>query len=578
MNQVSETKTVSSLDRMFHAWLGRMTQGLSPPALMLAYLDWLVHLSVLPSKQAELSQKAIRKALRLSLYSSKCAVNHAMQPCIEPLPQDKRFIGETWQSWPYNIIYQSFLLTQQWWHNATTDVHGVSPHHEDAVSFVARQLLDVFSPSNFLLTNPEIMKKTMEHGGMNLMRGWQNFIEDWERALGGKNPVGAEQYQVGKNVAATPGKVVFRNQLIELIQYTPTTEKVFREPVLIVPAWIMKYYILDLSPHNSLVKYLVERGHTVFMISWKNPVAEDRHLGMEDYHSLGVMAALKVVSSIVPQSRIHGVGYCLGGTLLMITAATMARDDDDKLASITLFAAQTDFTEAGELMLFIDESQVSFLEDIMWEQGYLDATQMAGAFQLLRSNDLIWSTMVRDYLLGERRPINDLMAWNADTTRMPSHMHSQYLRSLFLNNDFAEGRYRVNGSAITISDIRVPIFAVATTKDHVAPWRSVYKINLLADTDVTFLLTRGGHNAGIVSEPGHPRRSFQMATRHEGDKYVGPNTWQASIPKQEGSWWPAWGTWLNNHSGNLQPCPSMGAPEHGYPPLEDAPGHYVMQT
>ena len=578
MNQVSDTKTVSSLDRMFHAWLGRMTLGLSPPALMLAYLDWLVHLAVLPSKQAELLQKALRKALRLGLYSSKCAVNPAMQPCIEPLSQDKRFIGEAWQSWPYNIVYQSFLLTQQWWHNATTGVHGVSRHHEDAVSFVARQLLDVFSPSNFLLSNPEIMRKTMEQSGMNLVRGGQNFIEDWERAFGGKKALGAERYQVGENVAVTPGKVVFRNQLIELIQYTPTTEKVFREPVLIVPAWIMKYYILDLSPHNSLVKFLVERGHTVFMISWKNPGAEDRHLGMEDYRSLGVMAALKVVSSIVPQSRIHAVGYCLGGTLLMITAATMARDDDDRLASITLFAAQTDFTEAGELMLFIDESQLSFLEDIMWEQGYLDATQMAGAFQMLRSNDLIWSTMVHDYLLGERRPMNDLMAWNTDTTRMPYRMHSQYLRSLFLNNDLAEGRYRINGAAITISDIRVPLFAVATTKDHVAPWRSVYKLNLLADTEVTFLLTRGGHNAGIVSEPGHPRRSFQMATRHEGDKYVGPNKWQASIPKQEGSWWPAWGTWLENHSGNPQACPTLGAPERGYPPLEDAPGSYVMQT
>ncbi len=578
MNQVSDTKTVSSLDRMFHAWLGRMTLGLSPPALMLAYLDWLVHLAVLPSKQAELLQKALRKALRLSLYSSKCAVNPGMQPCIQPLPQDKRFIAEAWQSWPYNIVYQSFLLTQQWWHNATTSVHGVSRHHEDAVSFVARQLLDVFSPSNFLLTNPEIMQKTMEQGGMNLVRGWQNFIEDWERAFGGKQPVGAEQYQVGKNVAVTPGKVVFRNQLIELIQYTPTTEKVFREPVLIVPAWIMKYYILDLSSHNSLVKYLVERGHTVFMISWKNPGAEDRHLGMEDYRLLGVMAALKVVSNIVPQSRIHGVGYCLGGTLLMITAATMARDDDDSLASTTLLAAQTDFTEAGELTLFIDESQLSFLEDIMWEQGYLDATQMAGAFQMLRSNDLIWSTMVHDYLLGERRPMNDLMAWNTDTTRMPYHMHSQYLSSLFLNNDFTEGRYRVNGSAISISDIRVPIFAVATTKDHVAPWRSVYKLNLLADTEVTFLLTSGGHNAGIVSEPGHPRRSFQMATRHEGDKYVGPIKWQARTPKQKGSWWPAWVKWLENHSGNPQPYPTMGAPERGYPPLEDAPGSYVMQA
>jgi polyhydroxyalkanoate synthase len=576
MNEVSEEKTVISLDRMFRASLGRMTLGLSPPALMLAYLDWLVHLTVSPGKQAELWQKALRKALRLGLYSSKCAINPGTSSCIEPLPQDRRFIAEPWQGWPYNLNYQSFLLTQQWWHNATTGVHGVSRHHQDAVSFTARQILDLFSPSNFLLTNPEIMQKTLTQGGMNLARGWQNYVEDWERAFGGKRPVGAERYQVGVNVAATPGKVVFRNKLIELIQYAPATETVYREPVFIVPAWIMKYYILDLSAHNSMVKYLVERGHTVFMISWKNPDAHDRHLGMEDYRARGVMAALNVISKIVAQHRIHAVGYCLGGTLLMIAAASMAREDDDRLASITLFAAQTDFSEAGELMLFIDESQLTFLEDIMWEQGYLDAKQMAGAFQMLRSNDLIWSAMVRDYLLGERRPMTDLMAWNADTTRMPFHMHSEYLKRLFLNNDLAEGRYMVNGSPVTIGDIKVPIFAVGTIKDHVAPWQSVYKINLLADTEVTFLLTSGGHNAGIVSEPGHPRRSFQIVTRQEGNKYLEPKTWRATVPTQQGSWWPVWATWLEEISGDSESPPSMGAPEHGYPPLQDAPGDYVM--
>ncbi|MEN8133857.1 MAG: alpha/beta fold hydrolase [Pseudomonadota bacterium] len=576
MNEVSEQKTVISQDRMFRAWLGRMTFGLSPPALMLAYLDWLVHLAVSPGKQAELWRKAVRKALRLGIYSLKCATNTGTSPCIEPLSYDRRFVTEPWQGWPYNLIYQSFLSTQQWWHNASTDVHGVSRHHQDAVSFAARQILDVFSPSNFLLTNPEIMQKTLAQGGMNLARGWQNFIEDWERAFGGKRPVGVERYQVGVNVAVTPGKVVFRNELIELIQYAPVTEKVHREPVLIVPAWIMKYYILDLSPHNSMVKYLVERGHTVFMISWKNPDAQDRHLGMEDYRSLGIMAAINVISTIQAQHRIHAVGYCLGGTLLMIAAAAMAHEDDDRFASITLLAAQTDFSEAGELMLFIDESQLTFLEDMMWEQGYLDAKQMSGAFQLLRSNDLIWSTMVHDYLLGKRQPMTDLMAWNTDTTRMPYRMHSEYLKRLFLNNDLAEGRCRVNGSPVTISDIRVPIFAVATTKDHVAPWQSVYKINLLADTEVTFLLTSGGHNAGIVSEPGHPRRSFQIVTRQEGDRFVDPKTWQATVPTRQGSWWPVWATWLEEISGDGESLPAMGAPEHGYPPLQDAPGSYVM--
>ncbi len=457
------------------------------------------------------------------------------------------------------MIYQSFLLQQQWWHNATTGVRGVTRQHEDVVTFAARQLLDVVSPSNFLFTNPEILQHTMRQGGMNLMRGAQNFVEDWERAISGKKPVGTEAFRLGRDVALTPGKVIYRNRLIELIQYAPVTEQVRPEPILIVPAWIMKYYILDLSPQNSLVRYLTEQGFTVFMISWRNPGAVDRSLGMDDYHKLGVMAAIDAVLPIVPDEPVHAVGYCIGGTLLSIAAAAMARDGDERLKSISLLATQTDFTEAGELMLFINESQLSFLEDMMWEQGFLDTKQMAGTFQLLHSNDLVWSRMIREYLMGERGTMTDLMAWNADATRMPYRMHSEYLRHLFLDNELAEGRYLVDGKAVALTDIRAPIFSAGTTHDHVAPWRSVYKIHIMTDTEITFLLASGGHNAGIVSEPGHNNRSYQVLTKSSVDHYTDPDVWAAAAPRKEGSWWPEWVAWLDARSGRPVPPPTLGA-------------------
>jgi polyhydroxyalkanoate synthase len=410
---------------------------------------------------------------------------------------------------------------------------------------------------------------------MNLIHGAQNWTEDATRRALGRPPVGLERFQVGVNLATTPGKVILRNPLIELIQYTPATGQVHKEPILIVPAWIMKYYILDLAPHNSLVKYLVDNGHTVFVISWKNPDANDRDLGLSDYLALGVDAALAAVSAVVPATKVHVCGYCLGGTLLAIAVAGMARDGDERLASVTLLAAQTDFKEPGELSLFIDDSQVTLLEDMMWDQGYLSSDQMGGAFTLLNSQDLIWSRIVRNYLLGRRPEMTDLMAWNADTTRMPFRMHSEYLRNLFLANDLAEGRFCVRGKPVALTDVRVPMFVVATTKDHIAPWSSVFKIHLLADTDVTFLLTEGGHNAGIVSEPGHPRRSYQQLTSPAGGRFRPPEEWRAAAPRYEGSWWPAWHAWLVERSPSLSMPPRMGAPDQGYPPLEDAPGRYV---
>ena len=566
-----------ALDRMVSAGMARATAGISPAALGLAFADWWMHLAAAPGKQGQLLQAAWSDSLRLSLNLARSTVGTDTAPCIEPEHSDKRFRDEAWCQQPFSFYAQSFLLAQQWWQQATTGVRGVSCHHEAVVSFTARQLMDMMSPSNFVPTNPELLQETVREGGANLYRGWLNALEDTERRITGRGPAGTENFRPGENLAVTPGKVVYRNNLIELIQYSPQTETVHPEPVLIVPAWIMKYYILDLSPHNSLINYLVGQGHTVFAVSWKNPGEDDRDLDMDDYRRLGVMAALDAVNAIVPDQKVHATGYCLGGTLLSIAAAAMARDGDDRLKSVTLLAAQTDFTEAGELMLFIDESQLAYLEDVMWSQGYLDTTQMAGAFQLLRSNDLIWSRLIHDYYRGERSSQNDLMAWNADATRMPYRMHSEYLRRLFLNNDLAQGHYEVDGRPVALSDIQLPIFAVGTAKDHVAPWRSVYKIVLLTDTPVTFLLTSGGHNAGIVTPPGHPRRIYQIGELRDHETYVDPDRWRESAPVHKGSWWPAWQAWLAKNSGKPVAPPALGNAEAGYPALEDAPGRYVHQ-
>jgi len=571
------TSHIYPIDRFLHANESRLTSGVSPSSAMLAYLDWAMHLANSPGKQGELVQKAVRKSIKFGSHVGRLLAGKDEACCIEPLPQDHRFRAPDWQRMPYSLWYQAFLLYQQWWHNATVGVEGVSDHHQGVAAFSARQILDAFSPSNFPATNPEVLKATLQSGGMNLVGGFQNFLADWERAVLQKPPVGAENFRVGKEVAITPGKVVYRNRLIELIQYSPTTKTVHPEPILIVPAWIMKYYILDLSPNNSMVKYLVDQGHTVFMISWKNPTEADRDLGLDDYIDRGVLQALAAARAIVPEQPVHAVGYCIGGTLLSIAAAALGRDGKDWLKSVTLFAAQTDFTEAGELMLFIDQSQVAYLEDLMWDQGYLDTKQMAGAFQILRSNDLIWSRIVHDYLMGERTPMIDLMAWNADATRMPYRMHSEYLRSLFLENDLAEGRYYVGDKPVALTDIRAPIFAVGAEKDHVAPWKSVYKIKLLSDTEVTFLLTSGGHNAGIISEPGHPHRHHRISTKREGEPYVAPDEWFASRKQRDGSWWPTWQAWLAKHSGDQVKPPGMGRAKAGYPPLCDAPGTYVLE-
>ncbi len=561
-----------TMDRAAFAAIAGATHGLSPATLMQAWADWAMHLAVSPGKQTQLAAKAMRKYARLAGSAADG------QPAIDPLPQDHRFDDPAWQDLPFAQIYQAFLLTQQWWHAATTGVMGVTDHHEAIVEFAARQILDTLAPSNFIATNPVLQRRIIETGGRCLVDGAQLFLEDFTADLRGKPQQDSNGFEVGEDIAATPGKVVYRNRLIELIQYEPTTDKVRPEPVLVVPAWIMKYYILDLSPHNSLIGWLVAQGYTVFAISWHNPTSDDRNLDMDDYRTLGPMAALDAIGAISGQDKVHGLGYCLGGTLLAITAAAMARDGDRRLSTLTLLAAQTEFSEPGELGLFIDEAQLNLLDSMMWGSGYLDSSQMGGAFQILRSNDLIWSRVLTNYLMGEREDLNDLMAWNADGTRLPYAMHSQYLHQLFLKDALAEGHFEAGGKVVTLSALRQPIFVVGTERDHVAPWQSVHKLHWLTPADITFVLTSGGHNAGIVSEPGHPHRHYRILERPADEPALSPDHWLATAQQYEGSWWPAWAKWLNEHSGKPGTPPPMGNAQKGYPPLAEAPGTYVMES
>lgn len=559
------------LDAAYRAWLSEFTGGLSPAAVIQPWVDWILHLANAPGKQLQLMQSASDNWISYLGYLTAMARgdDSVDRPVAHDL-SDRRFRHEAWRQQPFEALQQAFLLAQNWWDEATIGVRGVSRENERAVNFAARQLLDAMSPANFIASNPEILQRTAATGGQNLIMGMQNYYDDLRSAILKELQPVSDAYRIGENIAATPGKVVFRNRLIELIQYEPATGAVHPEPVLIVPAWIMKYYILDLSAENSMIRYLTQQGFTVFAISWRNPDHADADLGMEDYRILGPMTALDRISAITGADKIHAVGYCLGGTLLSVAAAAMARDGDTRLASMTLLAAQMDFTEAGELTLFINEGQVAFLEDMMWKNGFLDADQMAGAFQVLRSNDLIWSRMQHQYLMGEHAQPNDMMAWNADTTRMPYRMHSEYLRQMFLENALASGKYCADDRRITPHDITTPIFAVGTETDHVAPWKSAYKVGALVRSETTFVLTNGGHNAGVVSEPGHAHRHYRLHPTVQGDHDLSPDEWMDIAAVHEGSWWPAWAAWLAAHSGEQGPPPATGAA------ICDAPGSYVM--
>ncbi|KUY55153.1 PHA/PHB synthase family protein [Burkholderia sp. RF2-non_BP3] len=576
----ARTSPAEQWNRAAHANVAAMTFGLSPVSMALAVLDWGAHLAVSPGKCFELATQAWLAAVApaASQGESEGGANAADTSglAVHAGQADPRFAAPAWSGWPFRAYRDGFLSIQRWWHDATRDVPGVERHHEELVGFIARQWLDACSPGNFLATNPVVLDATMRSGGANLAAGFRNWLDDASALLdrtSGTRARDTHGYLPGRDVAITPGRVVWRNALCELLQYDPTTPAVAREPILIVPSWIMKYYILDLQPHDSLIRFLVDAGYTVFAVSWRNPGAEARELGLDDYLRDGCMAALDAVRSICGEA-VHAVGYCLGGTLLAIGAAALARDgrQHDALRSVTLLAAQTDFSEPGELGLFIDASELSALDALMWRQGYLDGAQMSAAFQLLNARDLIWSRMMSEYLLGTRTKPNDLMSWNEDTTRMPYRMHTEYLTRLFLDNDLAAGRYCVDGRPVALSDIDVPTFVVGTERDHVSPWRSVYKLHLLTHHALTFVLTSGGHNAGIVSEPGHPGRHYRCATREHGAPYRSRHDFVSETPAVDGSWWTCWLDWLRAHSSGEVPA---RVPAAGF---GAAPGTYVLET
>ncbi len=567
-----ETPT-QKLDRLVQSAAAPAFGNLSPIALGLAWADWAWHLAVSPGRQLELATLAAQLSLDTSRLQDGSTNGIGLQD------DDPRFRADEWARWPFNRWRTAFRNVEAFWREAAR-VPGVSEHHTQMVDFFARQWLDMMTPANHLLSNPVVLDQTVHSGGANLLQGVQNWAADTTGVPTAEDQAHQGRFVVGGNVAVTPGKVVYRNHLIELIRYAPQTDQVHPEPVLIIPSWIMKFYILDLSPHNSLVGYLVGQGHTVYMLSWRNPDESDRCLSLDDYLELGVLEALRASARDAGGAPLHAMGYCLGGTLLAIAAAALSRQggmagytDVPAPRTLSLLAAQVDFSEPGELGLFIDESQVNLLDHITRGQGYLSGKQMAGSFQFLHSRDLVWTRRMREYLMGEREQGNDLMAWNADTTRLPALMHHDYLVALYLKNALAHGRYMAGGEPVSLNDLRMPIFLVGTERDHVSPWRSVYKLHLLSDAEITFALTSGGHNAGIVSPPDHPRRRHAIATRPERGEWVSPDDWLKQAKRRQGSWWPAWQAWLAARSS----APVKARPIATASALCDAPGEYVMQ-
>ncbi|OUD13276.1 class I poly(R)-hydroxyalkanoic acid synthase [Thioflexithrix psekupsensis] len=499
-------------------------------------------------------------------------------PLFKPAKSDRRFSHEAWDNVPlFDFIKQFYLMNTLWIQEIVSSVEFEEQHAKNAkkVEFYTRQLLDALAPSNFVATNPEVLYVTIKSGGANLLSGLKNFLADLERGQGQLNikMTDLAAFQPGKNIAVTAGKVIYQNELMQLIQYTPTTETVHQRPLLIVPPWINKYYILDLRENNSFIKWAVDQGHTVFVISWVNPDERLSDKGFENYLLEGPMAALDAIEWATGIKEVNAVGYCLGGTLLATTLAYMAAKQDQRIVSATFFTTLLDFTHSGELDIFIDDEQLSALEATMNEKGYLDGSKMATTFTLLRANDLIWSFHVNNYLMGKEASAFDLLYWNSDATRMPAKMHSFYLRNMYQKNLLKQPNgITLNGVGIDLSKVKTPAYFVSTQEDHIAPWEGTYQGTQLFDGPVKFVLGGSGHIAGIINPPN--KNKYFYLTNPKTKSTKNPETWLKSAKKQEGSWWPDWAEWVREYAGESVPARQPGSAQ--LPPLEDAPGSYVQ--
>jgi polyhydroxyalkanoate synthase len=494
------------------------------------------------------------------------------EPVIEAPSGDRRFKDVAWsENTLFDFIKQSYLLTARWMQNTVKDVEGLDDKTARKVDFYTRQFVDAIAPSNFVLTNPEVLKATLDSGGENLVKGLSNLLDDLERGKGRLDikMTDFEAFRIGENIGVTPGKVVYQNDLIQLIQYTPTTETVKRRPLLIIPPWINKFYILDLRPKNSFIRWAVEQGHTVFVISWVNPDERLAQKTFEDYMFEGPLAALDAMEQATGEREANVIGYCLGGTLLACTLAYMNAKGDDRFKSATYLVTMVDFAEAGELSVFIDEEQLAALEDRMREHGFLQGRDMATTFNMLRANDLIWSFVVNNYLLGKDPFPFDLLYWNSDSTRMPAAMHSFYLRNMYQENRLVvPGGIELGGVPIDLYKVETPSFLLSTREDHIAPWRSTYSGTQIYKGPVRFTLSASGHIAGVVNPPGSKYGHWQNTRTPKT-----PEKWLETATPVNDSWWPGWEKWISKYAGGQVPARIPG--DRKLQVIEDAPGSYV---